>query len=95
MLRVHSVESFWTQDWPWIRFVIFLQWCVFKCIYCENADTIPAEWGKEMEVEKLVEMIKNDRPYFGEDWWCTVSGWEPTFQAAWLIPLFKRLHEEW
>jgi pyruvate formate lyase activating enzyme len=95
MLKVHSVESFGTQDGPGIRFVVFLQWCVFKCIYCENADTIPAEWGNEMEVEELVEMIKNDRPYFGEEWWCTVSGWEPTFQASWLIPLFQRLHEEW
>ena len=95
MLRVHSVESFWTHDWPGIRFVVFLQWCVFKCIYCENADTISTEWWKEMDVEELVDQIKKNIPYFGKEWWCTVSWWEPTYQAAWLIPLFKRLHEEW
>ncbi len=94
MLKVHSVESFWTHDWPWIRFVVFLQWCVFKCIYCENADTIPMEWGKEMSTDELFERVKKTVPYFGETWWCTISGWEPTLQAKELIPLFKKLHEE-
>lgn len=94
MLRVHSVESFWTQDWPWIRFVVFLQWCIFRCIYCENADTISAIWWKEMEVEELVQQIKKNIPYFWTTWWCTVSWWEPLLQAKWLIPLFERLHDE-
>lgn len=95
MLRVHSVDSFGTQDWPGIRFVIFLQWCIFRCIYCENADTISPEWWKEMSVDELVSQVKKTSPYFGVKWWCTVSWWEPTFQAKWLIPLFQALHAEW
>lgn len=94
MLKVHSVESFGTQEWPWIRFVIFLQWCFFKCIYCHNPDTIPLEWAKEMGNIEILKMIKNSIPYFWKKWGCTISGWEPLIQAKWLINLFKKLKEE-
>ena len=95
MLKVHSIESFWTQEWPWIRFVVFLQWCFFKCIYCHNPDTIPLEWGKEIQDEEIIEMVKQVVPYFGKKWWFTVSGWEPLVQAKWLISLFEKLKNEW
>ncbi len=95
MLKVHSIESFGTQEWPWIRFVMFLQWCFFKCIYCHNPDTIPLEWGDEMQDEEIIEMVKQVVPYFGKKWWFTVSGWEPLVQAKWLVSLFKKLKNEW
>lgn len=94
MLKVHSIESFGTQEWPWIRFLIFLQWCLFKCIYCHNPDTIPLEWWKEMSDDELVDMIKQSIPYFWKKWWCTISWWEPLLQAKWLVSLFKKLKKE-
>ncbi len=94
MLKVHSIESFWTQEWPWIRFVLFLQWCFFKCIYCHNPDTIPINWWKEIEIDKIVEMIKQTVPYFWTRGGCTISGGEPLVQAKDLISLFKKLKKE-
>lgn len=94
MLRVHSIESFWTHEWPWIRFVVFLQWCLFRCIYCHNPDSIPLDWWELMSKEKLIDMIKKSKPYFGKKWWVTFSWWEPLLQARELILLVKKLKYE-
>ncbi len=94
MLNVHSIESFGTHEGPGIRFVVFLQWCLFKCIYCHNPDTIQLEWWEQMNDNKILDMVKQTRPYFGKKWWFTVSWWEPLLQAGWLVPLFKKLRHE-
>ena len=74
ILRVHSLESFGTHDGPGIRFVVFLQGCKLKCLYCHNPDTINTTGGKEYEVEELVQMAINLKPYFGTKGGVTVSG---------------------
>jgi len=94
MLNVHSIESFWTHEGPGIRFVVFLQWCPFRCIYCHNPDTISITGGEQMIDNKIVQMVKEVKSYFGKKWWFTVSGGEPLLQAWSLIPLFKKLHYE-
>lgn len=95
MLRVHSIETLWTHEWPWIRFVLFLQWCMFRCLYCHNPDTISQKGGKIMTTEEILPKILNMRSYFGTKWWLTVSGGEPLLQAKGLLPLFKALQKEW
>ncbi len=90
MIRVHSIETFSTQDWPWIRLVVFLQGCHFKCLYCHNPDTIPTEWWKIMEDEEIITYINKQRWYI-KNWGITFSGGEPTLQAKNLIPLFKKI----
>ena len=94
MIKVHSYESMGTYDGPGLRLVVFLQGCPFRCLYCANPDTIPFEGGTETEIEEVVSMAVNQKPFFGRRGGVTFSGGEPTAQAAQLIPLVKRLKEE-
>ena len=94
MLRVHSIESFGTNDGPGIRFVIFLQGCKLKCLYCHNPDSIDMKGGSLYSTDDLFEKIMNAKPYFGKKGGVTVSGGEPLLQAEGLIPLFKKLKHE-
>lgn len=94
ILNVHSIETFGTHDGPGVRFVIFLQGCKLKCLYCHNPDTIAMEGGTEYTVEALFESIMKSKAYFGKNGGVTVSGGEPLLQAKALIQLFKMLKKE-
>ncbi|WP_157614177.1 pyruvate formate-lyase-activating protein [Pseudotamlana agarivorans] len=94
ILHVHSIESFGTHDGPGIRFVVFLQGCKLKCVYCHNPDTIETSGGQPYEIEELVEKVLKVKPYFGKKGGVTVSGGEPLLQSKALVPFFKRLKEE-
>ena len=91
---MHSIESFGTHDGPGIRWVVFLQGCKLKCLYCHNPDSIETAGGTEYDIEELVQMALKMKPYFGKKGGVTVSGGEPLLQAKELIPFFKRLKEE-
>jgi len=95
MLRVHSIESMGAHEGPGLRFVLFLQGCMFKCLYCHNPDTIPYAGGTEMAPEEILKQVIQTKPYFWTTWWFTVSGGEPMLQAKDLIPLFTLLKQEW
>ena len=95
MLRVHSVESMGAHEGPGLRYVLFLQGCMFKCLYCHNPDTIPLQAGTETTPEDIVQQVIQTKPYFGKHGWFTVSGGEPMLQAKDLIPLFQLLKNEW
>ena len=94
MIKVHSYESMGTYDGPGLRLVVFLQGCPFRCLYCANPDTISFDDGNETEIEDVVKMAVNQKPFFGRRGGVTFSGGEPTSQAQGLIPLVDRLHEE-
>ncbi|MBR2856676.1 MAG: pyruvate formate lyase-activating protein [Bacteroidales bacterium] len=94
MIKVHSYESMGTYDGPGLRLVVFLQGCPFRCLYCANPDTISFDGGKPTEIENIVRMAVNQKPFFGKKGGVTFSGGEPTSQAKELLPLVKRLHEE-
>ena len=73
--KVHSIEAFGTVDGPGIRFVIFMQGCPLKCLYCHNRDTWEVNAGNLTKVEDLVSEIKRYLPYINSSGGgVTVSG---------------------
>ena len=94
MAKIHSIETFGTVDGPGIRFVVFMQGCQMRCLYCHNPDTWQVGAGKDMSVEDLVSQIKKYKNYFGNNGGVTVSGGEPLMQIDFVTQLFKRLKQE-
>ena len=88
-MKIHSIETFGTHEGPGIRLVIFLQACNLHCAYCHNPDTISLNGGKEMSTSEIMELLRDQEPYFTSGGGLTISGGEPTLQAADLIELFR------
>lgn len=88
--RIHSLESFGTVDGPGIRFVVFLQGCPLRCLYCHNPDT----WGiqtvanYEMSASELLEEVLKYKNYIRKGG-VTATGGEPLMQAAFLKEFFR------
>lgn len=88
--RVHSIESFATQDGPGIRFLLFMQGCVASCLYCQNPDTWNLKAGFDMTAEEVAEKVKRCMPYIkASGGGITVSGGEPLLQMEFLVELFR------
>ncbi len=89
---VHSIETFGTVDGPGIRFVVFVQGCPLKCMYCHNRDTWDIKTGNLTKISDLVAEIKRYIPYMkSSGGGVTVSGGEPLLQPKFVLNLFKEL----
>lgn len=93
-LRIHSLETFGTHDGPGIRMVVFVQGCQFRCLYCQNPDSIDVKGGTMVEIKELIKRAVRQKTYFGKEGGVTVSGGEPLLQRSKLTTFFKLLHEE-
>ncbi|MCK5039853.1 MAG: pyruvate formate lyase-activating protein [Candidatus Aenigmarchaeota archaeon] len=77
--RINSIQSFGTLDGPGIRYVVFMQGCPLKCVFCHNSDLITPLGGKQIEPEELMRKIDKCIPYL-KNGGITISGGEPTMQ---------------
>lgn len=94
--RIHSVETFGTVDGPGIRFVLFMQGCLFQCQYCHNPDTWDLSGGRETSVEEILEEIESYLPYYRKSGGgITVTGGEPTLQSHFVEKLFEECKQRW
>jgi len=94
MINIHSIETFGTHEGPGLRFVIFVQGCNYRCLYCHNPDSQETGVaGKNYSVGGLVKMIEKNIPYFSQSGGVTISGGEPLLQAKEITGLFKRLRK--
>lgn len=88
--RIHSIETFGSVDGPGTRFLIFLQGCALRCLYCHNVDTWNGQGGTLRTADELLDQAERYRPYWGEEGGITVSGGEPLLQIDFLLELFKK-----
>ncbi len=83
---VHSFESFGTVDGPGTRFVIFLQGCPLRCLYCHNPDTWQENIGTEYSKEEILEKYLSIKEFVKGG--ITVTGGEPLMQMDFVKELF-------
>lgn len=86
---VNSIETMGLVDGPGIRFVVFMQGCDLRCLFCHNPETWNLKEGLEMSAEELMSQIMRYKNYFGEDGGVTFSGGEPLLQPEFLIKILK------
>lgn len=91
---IESVETMGLVDGPGIRFVVFMQGCPLRCLYCHNPET----WAERKEhpttPEELVKKILRYKPYFEEEGGVTFSGGEPLNQPEFLLECLKLCKKE-
>ena len=88
--NIHSFETFGANEGPGIRFVVFLQGCSARCLYCQNPDTWEEGAGKIIDAEEIMSMVDKCMPYIiSSKGGITVSGGEPLLQMDFLHHLFQ------
>jgi pyruvate formate lyase activating enzyme len=92
-LRIHSLETLGTHDGPGVRMVVFVQGCQFRCVYCQNPDTLDVKGGTLVEIDELVDRAIRQKSYFRKEGGVTVSGGEPLLQRTKLLSFFNKLHQ--
>lgn len=93
--HLHSVESMGTVDGPGIRYILFMQGCLLRCLYCHNPDTWKVNsFSREVTVDEMIDEIISFKPYFeASGGGVTISGGEPLLQMPFITALFKALKE--
>lgn len=88
---ISSIETMGLVDGPGIRFVVFLQGCKLRCLFCHNPETwsMKSSSALEMTSEELVKQILKYKNYFGKEGGVTFSGGEPLLQPEFLLETLK------
>lgn len=93
--RVHSVESCGTVDGPGVRFVVFLQGCTLKCLYCHNADTRNIHGGYETTAAEVFDEIRKYKTFMkASGGGVTLTGGEPLLQPDFTAELLHLCKNE-
>lgn len=90
---IHSKESFGTVDGPGIRYVLFMQGCPLRCIYCHNPDTWETGNGEKITPDEVLQEFNKNRSFYSKGG-ITVTGGEPLLQVDFLTELFKKAKAE-
>ena len=85
---VHSIETFGSVDGPGIRYVLFMQGCPMRCLYCHNPDTWAIGRGREVTPDEIIAEYEKNKMFY-RNGGITVTGGEPLLQVDFLIELFS------
>lgn len=88
--NIHSLESFGTVDGPGIRFVVFMQGCPLRCLFCHNPDTwnINQNAKYQLSPEQLFDEVIRYKSFIKRGG-VTVTGGEPLVQAQFVTDFFR------
>ena len=86
--KVHSRESFGTVDGPGLRYVVFMQGCPMRCLYCHNPDTWDTNGGEDVTVEQLLKEFEHNKSFYAHGG-ITVTGGEPLLQIDFITEFFQ------
>ncbi|MBE6795938.1 MAG: pyruvate formate lyase-activating protein [Ruminococcaceae bacterium] len=90
---IHSKETFGTVDGPGIRYVLFLQGCPMRCLYCHNPDTWKTGAGHVVTADEVLEEYNKNKAFYSNGG-ITVTGGEPLLQPDFLIELFSKAKKQ-
>jgi pyruvate formate lyase activating enzyme len=86
---IHSIETMGTVDNGGVRFVLFMQGCAMRCVFCHNPDTWLRE-GIEVSVDEIIKQVLDYKVFFDvSGGGLTVSGGEPLLQHRFVRSLFE------
>ena len=91
--NIHSIQSLGAVDGPGVRYVVFMQGCPLRCVYCHNPDTWLTEGGTPTDVGRAGPKGSSVSSVLEKRRRATVTGGEPLLQAEFVEEFFARLHE--
>ncbi|MEV0476554.1 pyruvate formate-lyase-activating protein [Streptomyces prunicolor] len=92
--RIHSWDLSTGVDGPGTRFVLFVNGCPLRCLYCANPDTWHMRDGREATVDEVMAEIEKYRAFITTaGGGVTVTGGEPLLQPAFTAEVLRRCKE--
>lgn len=94
--NINSIETFGAVDGPGVRYIIFMQGCPMRCLYCHNPETwTDKASGSYTETPRQA----FDKAYRYHNYWkngggITVSGGEALLQIEFVTELFRLCKEK-
>lgn len=93
--KISSIETLGLVDGPGVRFVVFMQGCNMRCIYCHNPETWEKSEGAiNLTAQELVKKVIRYKPYFINGGGVTFSGGEPLLQCEFIEECIILLKEQ-
>ncbi len=91
--NIHSIETLGTVDGPGIRFVVFMQGCPMRCLYCHNPDTWNLAINQQITSDEILKQYDGLKEFL-KNGGLTVTGGEPLMQIDFVTELFKKAREK-
>ncbi|MFF7452279.1 MULTISPECIES: pyruvate formate-lyase-activating protein [unclassified Streptomyces] len=89
--RIHSWDLSTGVDGPGTRFVLFVNGCPLRCLYCANPDTWHLRDGKQTTVDEVMAEIDKYRAFITTaGGGVTITGGEPLLQPAFTGEMLRR-----
>lgn len=90
---IHSIETCATVDGPGLRYALFFQGCIMRCLYCHNPDTWRPNCGTRMTASEALDRFYRNLPFY-KNGGVTATGGEPMMQMEFLTEIFETLHRD-